>query len=431
MSDPARVLIAQEARALATRLAMVKAFSLHEPMVAAAQISPSALSAIEVHLATSVGELRRRVEAFIEWLEHGSGRTLSAADAQRVFAVLRMRFNATLADYEIFAAVFTQRSEHDNGVWLAGLDVVATDALDLSGRYAAPPVVCYLDRGFGAAIRRARTRLPGGRGNPAAIIRIPRERMVGGAGIASSLVHEVGHQGAALLDLVPSIRPGLRGLVGKGGAERDTWQLWDRWISEIVADLWGIARLGISSTLGLIGTVTLPRAFVFRITAHDPHPAPWTRVLLSCAMGAALYPHGSWKQLAGVWESLYPRAGLPDKQRVVFERLLATMDAFVKLTVNHRPRRLQGASIAEALSDPQVHPARLSTTLRGGTRPTVEHLSTLRPTLALATISQARLMRLVTPVEEADVVGGLLRQWALERTLRNARDCGPRVTSVA
>ncbi len=48
----------------------------------------------------------------------------------------------------------------------------------------------------GAAIRRARTRLPGGGDNPVAIIRVPRERMVG-SGIASSLVHEVGHQAAA------------------------------------------------------------------------------------------------------------------------------------------------------------------------------------------------------------------------------------------
>ena len=38
------------------------------------------------------------------------------------------------------------------------------------------------------------------------MIRIPRERMIG-YGIASSLVHEVGHQGAALLGLVESLRP--------------------------------------------------------------------------------------------------------------------------------------------------------------------------------------------------------------------------------
>ncbi len=59
-----------------------------------------------------------------------------------------------------------------------------------------------------AAIRRARTRLPGGGKNPVAIIRIPRERMVS-SGIASSLVHEVGHQGAALLGLFDSVRAAL------------------------------------------------------------------------------------------------------------------------------------------------------------------------------------------------------------------------------
>ena len=67
-------------------------------------------------------------------------------------------------------------------------------------------MVCYLARGPGAAIRRARTRLPGGGQNPVAIVRVPRERMVG-HGIASSLVHEVGHQAAALLELVESLRP--------------------------------------------------------------------------------------------------------------------------------------------------------------------------------------------------------------------------------
>jgi hypothetical protein len=40
---------------------------------------------------------------------------------------------------------------------------------------------------------------------------VPRERMVG-SGVASSLVHEVGHQAAALLDLTNSLRPSLRGM---------------------------------------------------------------------------------------------------------------------------------------------------------------------------------------------------------------------------
>ena len=139
-------------------------------------------------------------------------RSASAAQAQRRFTLLRLQFNATLTQFDLFSDVITQRSEHESGVWLSGLDVVAADALTLpGGYYTVPPIICYLDRGAGAAIRRARTRLPGGGDNPVAVIRVPRERMVG-SGIASSLVHEVGHQAAALLDLVPSLRPVLQGL---------------------------------------------------------------------------------------------------------------------------------------------------------------------------------------------------------------------------
>src|SRR5262249_1392251 len=150
--------------------------------------------------------------------------------------------------------------------------------------------------GPGASIRRARTRLPGGHANPVAIIRMPRERMIG-SGIASSLVHEVGHQAAALMGLVPSLRLVLQGLQRGGGAERDLWAIWERWISEIVADFWSIARVGIAATLGLMGVVSLPRSFVFRLDLDDPHPMPWLRVKLSTAMGQALYPHPQWGRL--------------------------------------------------------------------------------------------------------------------------------------
>jgi hypothetical protein len=103
----------------------------------------------------------------------------------------------------------------------------------------------------GGAIRRAWTRLPGGGDNPVALIRIPRERIIG-YGVASTLVHEVGHQGAALLHLVESLRDRLRH-VRQRTQLRTAWGLWDRWVSEIVADIWSISRIGISSTLGLMG----------------------------------------------------------------------------------------------------------------------------------------------------------------------------------
>src|SRR5215213_3011876 len=254
-------MLEQEGRALLTRLARVRPFALHEPMVLAAAASTAAQSAIEHYLADGRRELRGRVHRFLDWLR-GPGQRAAPEEAQRRFTFLRLRFNVVLSHFDIFADVLTQRSETETGVWLAGLDVVAADALDLDGGYfEAPPVICYLDRGHGASIRRARTRLPGGGESPVAIVRVPRERMVG-SGIASSLVHEVGHQGAALLDLVNVLRPALRARAAQAGRLAEAWKLWERWISEIVADFWSVGRVGVSSTAGLLGVVSLPRAFV-------------------------------------------------------------------------------------------------------------------------------------------------------------------------
>jgi hypothetical protein len=179
-------------------------------MVLAAALSPVAQTAIESYLASGRRKLRQQVFEFIHWLKEASGKNAAtAAEIQRRFTAVRLQFNVVLTQFDVFAIVMTQRSEHETGVWLSGLDIVAADALELSDYYQAPPVVCYLDRGMGAAIRRARTRLPGGGESPVAVIRFPRERMVG-SGIASSLVHEVGHQAAALLGLVGSLREVLR-----------------------------------------------------------------------------------------------------------------------------------------------------------------------------------------------------------------------------
>src|SRR5438552_6030563 len=246
-------MLQEEARALMTRLDRIKPFALLEAMVPAAGLFPNAQTAIERTMLEGRRELRRLIRSFLSWLERSkSGAT--AEQAQRRLSILRLRFHAVLNEFDMFSDVITQRSEQDNGTWLSGLDIVAADALTLSGRfYELPPIVCYLQRGPGAAIRRARTRLPGGRSNPAAIIQVPRERMVG-SGIASSLVHEVGHQAAALLGLVESLRPIL---VGLKSVAQSPWHFWERWISEVIADFWSVARLGIGSTLGLMAVVSL------------------------------------------------------------------------------------------------------------------------------------------------------------------------------
>src|SRR5215210_4180357 len=138
MSDSyAHWMLEQEARALLTRLGRIRPFALHEAMVPAASLSTPAQSAVERYLAEGRRELRARVERYLAWLR-GPGRAATPEEVQRRFTFLRLRFNVVLSHFDVFAEVVTQRSESHTGVWLAGLDVVATDALDLPGSYFEP-----------------------------------------------------------------------------------------------------------------------------------------------------------------------------------------------------------------------------------------------------------------------------------------------------
>jgi hypothetical protein len=426
-------MLEQEARALLTRLERVKPFALHETMLPAANLLPAAQTGIERYLIKGRQELRGLIQRYIGWLRGPLGQRTTPAQAQRLFSMLRLRFNAVLTQFDLFNDALTQRSENEIGVWLSGLDVVSADALKLRGAYYdAPPVICYLDRGVGAAIRRARTRLPGGGDNPVAVIRVPRERLVG-SGIASSLVHEVGHQAAALLDLVNSLRPVLQGLQRGSGPYSAIWSLWERWISEIVADFWSVARVGIASTLGLMGVVSLPRAFVFRLNLDDPHPPPWIRVKLSCAMGQALYPHPQWERLAQLWEAYYPLGGLDAERQRNYDALQATLPGFVALLTNHRPKSLRGHSLVEALEVENRQPRRLQALYQAWSREPSK-MYRAPPTLAFAVIGQARSDGRMSPEQESAILAKLLTHWALSSTLEVSAACsmqsGQRVRPV-
>ncbi|HYR27571.1 MAG TPA: hypothetical protein VEU30_03855 [Thermoanaerobaculia bacterium] len=426
LSPFANTTLALEARALLTRVIRLQPFALVTPSVGAARVSDAAAFAIDRHVLAARRMLRRSLRRYLEWLRTPAGRGSTNAEAQRRFSFLKLRFNAVLTQLDIFADALGMRGEIGTGVWLSGLDVAAGDALSIAGNFFdPPPVMTYLDRGQGAAIRRARTRLPGGGANPVAIIRVPRERMVG-SGVASSLVHEAGHQGAALLELLPSLRRELRVRVEAAeSGERLAWTLWERWISEIVADFWAVAQVGVAATQGLMSVVSLPRAFVFRIAVDDPHPFPWIRVKLSAAAGALLYPDPQWSLLDQLWESYYPRTGLDRARLAIIDALEATMPAFLLVLRQHRPASLRGLPLVRAFDLASRRPERLRRIYRDS-RARVAALQSLAPTVALAVLGQARQDQLLEPERESRILAELLTRWGLRRALRETRT--PRTT---
>ncbi|MBD2722550.1 hypothetical protein [Hymenobacter armeniacus] len=407
--------LVNETLALFGRLQTVRSFSLSTPMVLAAAVSAPAQAAINAHLAHVAFDLRRRLREFVRWLRSPESRRLSAANTQARYVLLKMRFNNLLDQVDIFADVLGQRSEHGTGTWVAGLDVLAEDALCLPGNYyAAPPLVCYLERGHGAAIRRARTRLPGGDLSPVGVIQIPRERLIG-SGIASSLIHEVGHQGSELLDLTTSLKQAIEQRIAAGDRENALpWQLFSRWLNEILSDCWAMGHLGITATYGLLSVVSLPSYFVFRIGTDGPHPFPWIRVKISLALGEVLFPHPQWAALGRQWEELYPTDELSADKRDLIHRLETALPEFAALVLNHRPKSLRGQRVADIFPVAERQPDQLRALFEAWQQqPHLrEHVA---PSLVFAVVGQAKADGRISTNEEARVLSHMLNRWALNR----------------
>lgn len=407
-------LIDSEARGLLARLDQIRPFVMHETMVLAAALPPRAQWRIEKFLHTGRNDLRRQIDEFLGWL-HADGRHASPEEQQKRFVRIRLQFNVVLSQFDLFTEVVTQRSEHSTGVWLSGLDALAQDALRVGVPMAGGDVdlVVYLARGAGAAIRRAHTRLPGGHPNPVGIIRLPRERMIG-SGIASSLIHEVGHQGAAQLDLVRSLRQEIDHRAAR--TPDAAWGVWSLWISEIVADLWSVGKVGVTSTLGLLAVVSLPRYFVFRPTGTDPHPMPYLRVLISAAIGRSLYPHRQWDELAATWRAMYPLTGLPAEHVAWIHKCEEEIDDLIDLLLHHRPPAAGGRELGSIWPLRERQPDRLLR-LHADWGNDVGRMARQSPSLVFAVLGQAKAMGLISAQTENAQLSDLLTAWAVRSSL--------------
>ena len=383
------------------------------PMVKGASVSDKSLKAVIELLENGKSILRTHVYLFIEKLKASKNKAGDIQNLQAGFTILKLRFNSILDQLDIFADVLSQRSEHEVGIWLSGLDVLAEDGLVVVKQFSElPSLMVYLDRGHGAAIRRARTRLPGGDENPVAVIQIPRERMVG-SGIASSLIHEVGHQAAALLDLVAPLKITL----AKRHQERkDTlaWKFFERWISEIISDIWAVGHLGIAATLGLMGVVTLPTYFQFRLDLNDPHPAPYVRVYLSCAFGKKLFPNSQWDSIWDLWKTFYSKTGLKKETIKILDDIEKETNEFIDVVLNHSTKEMKGKKLFELFPVMERKPENLKQLYKLWKARKIS-LQAIAPTLVFAMLGQAKFDLAIDAAEESKVLAQQLRQWAFKR----------------
>ncbi len=411
----ARRLLEQQAQGLLSRLAVLNPLALTETMVPAAAVSPQALHAIDRHMRQVRRRMARTILRFIgslRALRHGGAQP---GAAQRIFSILRLRANAVLAQFHIFADALTQRSDAQTGVWLAGLDELCYDALNAPGLACDVPVIVHVDASLGAAIRRARTRLPGGEASPVALIRVPRERMVGSA-ISGSLAHEVGHQAAAVWDLMLPARTLCEAQRAADPRRAVAWGLWHRYLGEILADLWSVGRVGPAAVLGLMQVLNLPRAFMFRVDAdEDPHPAPWLRCHV--ALGALQYLEPRFapqcRSLAETWNLWHPLSSAPAGYRPLLDGLLETMPRMLLVLMTMRPPKLGGRTLASVLHRPELEPGALRRCFdRLARDPAARGIA---PTVAAAALAQAKIDGRLGEAQESRLLRRLLVHYALHR----------------
>jgi len=126
-----RLFLINEAQGLLTRLEQLQPFETSMPMVTAASIPYVAQMEIHKLILAGKKKLGDRVRGFIRKMKATA--RIPIEKSQAAFSVLKLQFNSLLDQFDIFADVVSQRSEHGTGVWVAGLDVLAKDALNFKG----------------------------------------------------------------------------------------------------------------------------------------------------------------------------------------------------------------------------------------------------------------------------------------------------------
>jgi hypothetical protein len=149
---------------------------------------------------------------------------------------------------------------------------------------------------------------------------------------------------------------------------------------------------------------------------NDPHPFPWIRVKISCAIGNALYPHPQWARLSSLWESFYPATSLPEKKRALISFLLSSLPQFISALIHHRPKSLRGKSLKDVFSLNHLQPSQLQAYFEAW-RYTPQKMMTAQPSLVFAVIGQAKADGIITPELESMTLAIILKNWALKGAL--------------
>jgi hypothetical protein len=263
--------------------------------------------------------------------------------------------------FDTYMDVLSQRQSADLGKLLTGCDVLAWDAInrDHPALSIVEPPLVYCDRGFGASILREVIPRPGVAGNPLPLIQIPYSRLKEKYNL-TSIIHEVGHEAMVRLDLTASMSRLLKTALSKTGAPTSLGDYFALWITEIGPDLWTFCATGQAQAAGVRDVLSLPPSQVFRVSAWDPHPPPFVRVLLAFEWCRQVWGPGVWDEWEQSWRKLYPLQAISPRNRQLIRRAVAFLPLISRELLRHPFAALNGRTLPDLFNLSALEPRRIS-----------------------------------------------------------------------
>jgi hypothetical protein len=222
--------------------------------------------------------------------------------------------------WDFYFELFGQRQSRF-GYWLDACDQIALDCyqhtwvnLEQARSVPAPPPFSFMRTGFSPATYRRGLRLSklGRLPNPFPLIQLPYHRLVN-PWTLGAVLHEVSHNLQSDLGLSQAVPQQIGAALQRAGASPGVIATWTGWNRESYADLSGLLLGGPGVVASLMDVVGRSPQATYQFTPGKPHPTPYLRVLLSCA----LLQRMGFAEQAGryrrAWTRLYPapQSGLP------------------------------------------------------------------------------------------------------------------------
>jgi hypothetical protein len=390
-----------EARVMELRLPLAEI-----PMVAAAQLDRS----LTVELATSLGAAVASLRGRLGELRRDPRRR------ERALALCQLHADGLFETVDLLTDAVAQRADAQVGCLLAGAEVLASAALDARvPGYRPAAALCYLDRGRGGEIRRARTRLAGGVILPVALIRVGLHSL---ATRLSTVLHEAGHQLAVDLGLLAEAARQIE-RTATAALGPSLGRLWASWTGELMADAWSVCTGG--GALALDGLqrllISMPRPLAYLFLPGDPHPPGMVRArfVLELARAVDPEPDPALERLARRWSQTYAEVPLAPERRALIGRLESAAPAVAEALHGHRFAGLGGQRLAVAAGSEHVRARTLAAWTRHAMRSGERAILELAPIAAIAVLCRARLDGALPPQAAEQASRRLLLHLAARR----------------